>query len=69
MGRCCSNCGYGFSNGEAYYAIGDDELCEDCLNDCKHIFDIDEYETERDWDLERKSQIEREITDVREDDE
>ena len=45
MGRCCSNCGYGFSNGESYYAIGDDELCEDCLNDCKHIFDIDEYET------------------------
>ncbi|MBP5430801.1 hypothetical protein [Ruminococcus sp.] len=42
MGRCCTNCGYGFYNGEAYYAIGDDELCEDCLNDCKRIFDIDE---------------------------
>ena len=39
----CTGCGYEFSNGEAYYEIGEEMLCEDCINDCKRIMDVDEY--------------------------
>ena len=32
-----------FNNGEAYYEVGSETLCEDCINDCKRIMDVDEY--------------------------
>ena len=39
----CTCCGYEFNNGEAYYEVGSETLCEDCINDCKRIMDVDEY--------------------------
>ena len=41
--NCCDGCGYEFSNGDAYYEIAGMRLCDDCINDSKRIFDIDEY--------------------------
>ena len=39
----CTECGNPFYNGDAYYEIGEMKLCEDCINDCKRILDVDEY--------------------------
>ena len=39
----CTCCGYAFSNGDAYYEIGEETLCEYCVEDCRRIFDVDEY--------------------------
>ena len=41
--HCCDGCGHAFYNGDAYYEIADMKLCEDCVNDSKKTFDIDEY--------------------------
>lgn len=62
MKDTCTNCGYEFNNGECSYEIGDMVLCEDCVNDSKRIFDIDDY-TYEDYLTEK---YERERHDVRE---
>ena len=44
--KLCTKCGGGIYNGEACYIIGDQELCEECINDCKIILDIEPYSYE-----------------------
>ena len=31
--QCCSECGNPFEDGDKYFAINDEQLCEDCLID------------------------------------
>lgn len=40
---CCDGCGHAFYNGDAYYEVEGVKLCEDCINDSKRIFDVEEY--------------------------
>lgn len=40
---CCSWCGEGILEGEAYYQIGDSEVCEDCIDSCK-------FSAEKEWE-------------------
>ena len=54
---CCHGCGYEFYDGEAYYEIGDMILCEDCINDCKRFYEVEEY-TYQDY-LTDKYELER----------
>ncbi len=63
MEFCCTNCGYEFCNGDAYYQFGADIFCDECINDSKRIVDMDEY-TYEDYLTEK---YERERHDVRED--
>lgn len=40
----CSECGYAINNGEAYYELNGEKICEDCMNDNhRHFMDYDTY--------------------------
>lgn len=41
--KCCSECGNPIQNGEAYYEIDNEIVCEDCMNCYRRIMDYDEY--------------------------
>ena len=42
--KYCSECGQPIYNGEPYYEINKDIICEDCINDnYKRIMDYDDY--------------------------
>lgn len=39
----CTECGKPIYNGESYYEINGEKLCEDCMNDHRHLMDYDDY--------------------------
>ena len=42
----CTECGNGIENGESYYQIGEHIICNYCIDDFKHIMDMDDYSYE-----------------------